>query len=78
VDEKDRWTEYCKPAMDDMRKDHQKLKDKVDDIHTIVTNGLQNNVKANREDIKALDNKVWYIMSGVIVSILLQIVLRLL
>lgn len=78
MDEKDRWTEYCKPAMDDMRKNHQKLTDKVGDIHTIVTNGLQNNVKANREDIKALDNKVWYIMGGVIVSILLQIVLRVL
>ena len=74
----EQWRDYCKPTMDNMKKDHKELTDKVNDIHSIVMNGLKDSVQNNKEQIKALDRKIWYIMSGVVVSILLQILLRVL
>jgi len=47
---------------------------KLNEIHSVVTNGLRDKTSDNYERIKALDNRLWVLLSGVTISIGLQVV----
>lgn len=70
------YDKICKPKFDELDNDAKDTKQTVHTIHRIVSNGLQDKVKENNERIKALDNRVWLLMTGVFLSIALQILFQ--
>ena len=68
----------CKPRFDKVEENAKENNEKTHEIHRIVTNGLVQRVNDNYERIKSLDNRLWALLTGVSLSIGLQIVFYLL
>ena len=68
----------CKERFDRVEANNKENSDKLNDVHRIVTNGLVNKVYDNHEWLKRLDNRLWALMGGIVLSILLQILFQVL
>lgn len=71
------YEKICKPRLDRIEVETKSNNDKLHDIHRIVTNGLMEKVNKNCDRIESLDNRLWYLMGGVMLSIVLQIMFQL-
>lgn len=72
----EQYEKYCKQQFEKADGRVDKIDNKVDEIHAIVTNGLKDKVKENNDRIKSLDNRIWFLMTGVVLSVGLQILFR--
>jgi len=70
----EQYDRICKPRLDNMEDEIRENHTKINDIHRVVMNGLRDKTSDNHDRIKALDNRLWVLLSGVTVSIGLQVV----
>ena len=74
----EQYDKYCKDEFNKQTQRVDKIDSKVDEMHAVVTNGLKDKVKENNDRIKALDGRLWGLMGGIILSVALQVVFKLL
>lgn len=73
----EQYTSVCGPRF---KKAEDKLEDldkKVDEIHSVVTNGLRENVGEIKERMHALESRMWVMMGTITFGLLASIVLQL-
>jgi hypothetical protein len=71
------YDEICKPRLDKMEATLDKTNELVHQIHSVVNNGLKEKTKENNNRIKSLDNRLWLLLTGVVLGIITQIVIGL-
>jgi len=74
--EDSRYMLHCKPRLDKLESEYDTIDGKVDTIIAIVTNGLKDSVQDTKEQVKKIDNRVWLLLAGVIVSIGMQVLFK--
>lgn len=72
----EQYDKVCSPRFDRLEHLNEEQDRRVREIHSVVTNGLKERVYEHSERIKALDNRLWLLLSGIGVSIALQIVFQ--
>lgn len=63
----------CEPRLNRVESLAERQDKKINEMHAIITNGLTNRVKENHERLNRFDNRLWVLLSGVGLSIALQI-----
>jgi hypothetical protein len=74
--EEERYESVCKPKFEELNINLKDQTEKINKIYVIVTNGLINSVNNNADRIKVIDTRLWFLVGGVIMSILLEILFQ--
>lgn len=72
----EQYEKVCSPRFDRLEHLNEEQDQRVREIHAVVTNGLRDRVYENSEKIKGLDNRLWLLLSGLGLSIALQIIFQ--